>query len=280
MSGYCFPYCTKQMKNEIKLLIADDETNIRLGLQTGIDWQELGIDRVFAARDGQEAYRLCMEYKIELVLTDIRMPGLDGLELGRRLNYEPLRIVIMSGFADFDYAHDAIKLGAVDYLLKPVNIQALKELIQKLVAQIISVKNAAMALGEEGSFGLKMHQVIFGRDPTLNLSENSFSPLLVRAFAYINERYADRITVEDVARHLGKSNNYFSSCFKRSTGTSFVDYLARVRIEHARRMLRTTSMMTYEIADKVGFYDYKYFSTVFKRIVGCSPSAYRKKMEQ
>ena len=93
------------------------------------------------------------------------------------------KIVIMSRFADFDYAHDAIKLGAVDYLLKPVNIQALKELMQKLVAQIISVKNAAMALGEEGSFGLEMHQVIFGRDPALSLSENSFSPLLVRAFA-------------------------------------------------------------------------------------------------
>ncbi len=268
------------MNSEIRLLIADDEVQIRNGLRMGIDWKTIGVGAVLAAKDGLEAYRLCEEHRIELILADVRMPGIDGLELASRLSYSPRKIVIISGYADFSYAQKAIKFGAEDYMLKPVNIAELTELMRRLVREVQAEKCITRVDGERPnetmSSGLVSHQRFFGKDDHLDLTRNDFDSTLLRTLDYINCHYDEKLSVEDVAGYVGKSNNYFSTTFRKSTGYTFVDYLTRLRIEHAKKLLKATSMMTYEIAEKVGFSDYKYFSIVFKRMQGCAPTEYRK----
>ncbi len=262
-------------KTIIQLLIVDDVEQIRTGLSSTIDWYSLGIDKVYTARDGEEAYSLCNKHKIEIVLADVKMPGIDGLELGRRLCYTPLKIIIMSGFDDFSYAQSAIKMGALDYLLKPVNRAELITRIHMLVSDIVGSRCACGFEDTEEVNGLEQHQQIFGEDPKLSLSENNFNSFMLLAFNYINIHYAERMSINDVAEYVRKSNNYFSSYFKKKTGKTYTNYLAQVRIENAKRLLHYTTLMTYEIAEKVGFGDYKYFSSVFKSLVGCSPGEYR-----
>lgn len=268
------------MNNDIRLLIADDEVQIRNGLRAGVDWKAIGISSLYVAKDGLEAYRLCEEHRIELILADVRMPGIDGLELANRLTYLPRKIVIISGFADFSYAQSAIKFGAEDYMLKPVNVAELTELMRRLVREVQAEQCIQSVRGEEAheamSPGLVSHQRFFGNDENLNLTRNAFDSALLRTLDYINCHYDEKLSVEDVAGHVGKSNNYFSTSFRKCTGYTFVDYLTRLRIEHAKKLLKATSMMTYEIAEKVGFGDYKYFSMVFKRMQGCAPTEYRK----
>lgn len=268
------------MKSGIQLLIADDEVQIRNGLLKGVDWNSIGVCSVYVAKDGLEAYRICEERKIELILADVRMPGIDGLELANRLTYSPHKIVIISGFADFSYVRSAIKSGAEDYMIKPVNIAELMDLMRRLVLEIQAEKSILRLHGKETSDpispGLVSHQRFFGREEQLNLAQNNFDSTLLRTLDYINCHYDEKLSVEEVAGFVGKSNNYFSTSFRKATGYSFVDYLTKLRIEHAKKLLKSTSMMTYEIAEKVGFGDYKYFSTVFKRLQGCAPTEYRR----
>jgi two-component system response regulator YesN len=264
----------------IQLLIADDDVQIRNGLRFGIDWRKVGIETVYMAKDGLEAYQMCEENKIELVLTDIKMPGIDGLELAKRLTYHPCRVVIISGFDDFSYAQNAIRFNVRDYLLKPVKIPELMECAANLVKEIQTEKYVREMNNEESPSshypGLTIHQKFFGKDGMLDLTKNNFDSTILLALDYINCHYYEKIGVEDVARHVHKSKNYFSASFRKATGCTFVKYLTILRVENAKRLLLTTTLMTYEIAEKVGFGDYKYFSIVFHHLAGCAPSQFRK----
>ncbi len=281
----------------LKLLIADDEVHIRTGLQVGIDWDALQIEKVFTARDGSEAFELCKKHRIELVITDVKMPGLNGIELGKQLTgfYSPVKILIMSGYAEFNFAKEALKIGAVDYMLKPVNIDELIARIKEMQSEIyteISVKrahgNAAagklehedMMSANIDSKGLFYHQKHFGDDSRLSIVKNTFHPMVLMSIDYINLNYNKKISVESIAKYVDKSCNYFSSNFKKSIGMSFTDYLNLVRITMAKSMLKNTTLMTYEISDHVGFNDYKYFSAVFKKFENCTPSVYRTRNSQ
>ena len=112
----------------MKLLIVDDEMPIRKGLEHGIDWAAIGIDQVFSAENGLVALDLCHKHKPELVITDIRMPGINGLELSQQILrlYSPVRIIILSGYSEFSYAQEALKIGVADYLLKPIDEEQLR----------------------------------------------------------------------------------------------------------------------------------------------------------
>jgi two-component system response regulator YesN len=262
---------------ELKLLIADDEVHVRTGLCVAIDWKALQIGKVFAACDGGEALDLCIKHRIELVVSDIKMPGLSGIDLGRRLTeiYRPVKILLISGFAEFDFAKDALKIGVVDYLLKPVNIGELVSCVTRMRDEIYAELSVREIFPDRERKGIEYHQKVFEHDERLDIERNQFNPIILEAIDYINNHYDEKIAVDSVAGHIGVSCNYFSGSFKSEIGMAFTDYLNHIRITHAKRMLKNTMLHVCEISDHVGFNDYKYFSTVFKKLEGCSPTEYR-----
>lgn len=122
----------------MKLLIVDDELQIRTGLAEEINWFDLGIEKTYIAENGIDAVELCETHHPEIIITDIRMPGIDGLELSRQVTelYNPVNIIILTGYSDFEYAKEAIKFGALAYLLKPVNIKELTDIVIKSIESI------------------------------------------------------------------------------------------------------------------------------------------------
>jgi two-component system response regulator YesN len=127
----------------LKMIIADDEYNVREGLKEVVQWKELGIEIVADAADGQEAFELCRQLKPDILLTDIRMPMMDGLEAALKLKEleDPVRIIIISGAQDFNYAKTALSLNADGYILKPIKIHELQDTVKKVVASISMERN-------------------------------------------------------------------------------------------------------------------------------------------
>lgn len=273
------------MREKPNILIVDDEKNIRTGLQVGIPWSNVGVGNVYTAENGEEALRLMSEKSISIVISDIRMGGIDGIELGNRVSklYPKIKIILLSGYQEFEYAQSALRFGAVDYLLKPVKIKTILEKVSQIVSSMKAEyerENIDQKIVESNSLsdnkGIVQHEKFFGEDKNLSVYNNVFSPMTLLAIDYVNKYFMDAINVECVAEFVGRSNNYFSSQFKKELRITFIEYLTRVRIEQAKLLLEGTTMLTYEISDKVGFNDYKYFSTVFRKYTGLSPSQYRK----
>ncbi|UQZ82646.1 Transcriptional regulatory protein DegU [Paenibacillus konkukensis] len=132
-------------QRRIKMLIVDDEPIICMGLRCTIDWEELGVEVIGEAYDGEEALRLMEREQADFLLSDIRMDGMDGLELAEQLRqrYPDTQMIIISGYEDFGYARQAMRLGVNDYLLKPVEVDELTKVVQKLVEGIRSRGNAS-----------------------------------------------------------------------------------------------------------------------------------------
>ncbi|WJH33630.1 response regulator [Paenibacillus sp. CC-CFT747] len=118
----------------IKMLIVDDEPVICRGLRETIPWETIGVEVVGDASDGVEALERIESQPVDLVLTDIHMDGMDGLELAKELRqrYPHIRIIILSGYDYFDYARQAIRIGVEDYLLKPVDVDELMEMVRRI----------------------------------------------------------------------------------------------------------------------------------------------------
>ena len=259
-----------------RLLIAEDEELFRRELETTMPWEEWGFVLVGAAEDGAQAWDLLRERKAEAVLTDIRMPVLDGIGLIRKASEElppearPL-FVIVSGYADFRYAQDAVRLGAFDYLLKPVDDDALEDAMRRAAAELQEREHRA---------GLYRSSDI---DPVLAFFR-SYAPGRVRepsdayveaAVGEISDRYMIDLTAEIVAGRLGISGDHLARLFRRRTGYTFNEYLTRFRIRRAVELLRDPSARIGEVADLCGYADPRYFSALFRKLVGMTPSEFR-----
>ena len=236
------------MKRPCRILLADDERGIAEGLsillmQMGQPWEIVGI-----AEDGER-------YKInELVITDVRMPVMDGLEMIRRLTEEGARcrFIILSGYADFAYAQQAIKLGVRAYVTKPVDEDELAQAILSLFAE----KD-----GDARS------------DPAPGPKQDTFDRLL----EYVREHFNEDMTQQELSERFFLNPVYISQLFRKRTGMTYQNYLTRLRIDRARRYLEETDLMVYEISERVGYSDTAYFSRVFEKTTGIRPTDYRKK---
>lgn len=243
----------------IKLLVTDDEDGIRRGVAKYIELHTSRFERIYEAENGQEAIELMLKYHPEVLLLDVQMPlknGIDVMKEAERVGLHPI-VVILSGYDEFAYAQQALRLGAREYLLKPVRASDILSCLNRLVDET------------------------FGREEsTLPEEEFQSNQIVKRAVEYITEHYMENITSSEVSEAVGSSAGYLSTLFTQNLECGFVDYLNRVRVERACGYLEQSFLKTYEIAYKVGFRDEKYFSKVFKKIQGVTPKEYRNAPKQ
>jgi two-component system response regulator YesN len=244
----------------MRLLIAEDEEAIRRSIRNFIQNNTRCIDEVFEAGNGQEALDCIYQYRPHIMLLDIQMPIKDGLSVMKEASAAGLcpRTIILSGHGEFGYAQQALRCGAIDYLLKPCRST---EILRKIEA-------CADAPPEP--------------PPDPPQADAPFSPtnrLVSAALAYLNEHYPEDLTLPLVAETIGVTASYLSTLFSHNLGCCFVDCLNKLRIERSCDYFVDDRLKNYEVAYRVGFHDEKYFSSVFKKLKGVSPSEYRNSLK-
>lgn len=251
-----------------RLLLVDDEPIVRRGIQSFIDFEALSIEKVSEASNGEEALRIFKEEKPHVVLADINMPKMNGLEFAakaKEINPDA-KIALITGYDYFDYAVAALKTGVDDYVLKPVSKKDIYALLQKLIGKIQAGK-----VEEEVKSTVK--------DLTSQSTGEDDQGYQGKLKVLIHDNVGNsELSLGFLADQMGLSVGYLSGLFKKLFGVSFKEYVMGLRMKKAKILLLSTEMRNYEIADEVGFEDPNYFSACFKRFYGDSPGRYREKV--
>lgn len=240
----------------MRILIIDDEERIRRGLSRLIASQPRWTVSALCP-DADAALAYLSGHSVDVIITDIRMPGMSGLDLIQRLRAGSggqVPIIILSGYADFQYAQRAIELGVAKYMTKPTNPRELLAFLSQLESRLKPGGEAAETRQDGGEVA--------------NL-------LVARAIAYLEAHYQEKISLREVAAALYISPNYLSDLFRRHTGQTLSDYLQHLRMEKARQYLGDVRYKVSDIARLVGFTDSRYFSSSFKKLYGMRPLDYR-----
>ncbi|WP_281279832.1 response regulator transcription factor [Cohnella pontilimi] len=238
--------------------MVEDEKWVRTALRKVIGKLDLPLFIVHEASNGLEASDWLKSNEASLVLTDIRMPVMDGLALLKDIksNGYPTDVILVSGHDDFAYAQQALREGVIDYLLKPVEAEELTRCISAWIKRkeqsAPKGSSAADIIPEEMS---AVEQVLY----------------------YLETKRLYDITSAEAAKFVHLNPSYFSKLFKQTTGMTFTDYVTSVRMKEAARLLEHTSLRITEIGERLGFMDTAYFSNTFKKILGHTPSDYRKR---
>lgn len=244
-----------------KVILLDDEDTILEGLQATVPWNRYKCSVVATANNGKDGIALIRKHKPDIVFTDIRMPYLNGLEMLKELTGEfpQMQIIVLSGYRDFTYAQSAIQLGVLRFLLKPSKMEDIYEALNAAMLKLSGVPLDNRPIGpEEDDY------------------EGNF--IVSRAMSYINEHYAEKLTLQQLADYLYISTWHLCRVFKKSTDMNFVDILNKIRIEHAKKYLKETNLKIYEISRNVGYSDIAYFSKVFRSMTGMSPKQFRERV--
>ncbi|MCI9026657.1 MAG: response regulator [Lawsonibacter sp.] len=242
----------------LKVLVVEDEEMIRKGIVLAVDWAALDCVVVGEAANGAEALEAVDRLNPSLIITDLKMPQMDGLEMLRRLRERGnnVYVIILTAYDSFTYAQSALRLGAVDFLLKPFHDGDLEQAVTALRKRIGGEERADSALP-----GLK---------------RGDKSKYVLEAMDYIGAHYQDpNISISAIAQDLGISEGHLSHTFKKETDYTLLNYLTRYRVHKAMELLRDCRVKVYEVAAQVGYRDITYFSATFKKVTGVTPSEYQ-----
>ena len=245
-----------------KVFFVDDEAAMRAGIRENIDWNNSIFTLAGEAPDGEMALSLMQDIMPDILITDVRMPFMDGIELARRTRKAMpwVKIIILSGHDEFEYAQRAISIGVEDYLLKPVTSVMLIEALNKIAVRIEE---------EKEKFNLINRNQIIS-------AGSKYNDIVAKAQEYIQKNYHDEsISLHSIAKEVNVSPNHLSAIFSQETGETFINYVTRIRLEHAKILLKTANIRTSEVGYEVGYNDTHYFSHVFKKNVGMTPKEYR-----
>lgn len=396
-----------------KLVIADDEPKIRRGIENILNWNEFNIDIVGEAEDGELALEIIQEKTPDIILLDINMPFLNGLNLLQRLkeiNNKSI-VIIISGYDDFSYAQKALKFNVFDYILKPVNKKSMEEIITKAIHKLNEIKRENNYLqwinkqvtenidalkktffsewlnnklsNDEVLREMEFFNIDFGKNIGIivikivdklnieiidkkwntellefaiaNLLNDKFkesnvkfifaddkknvilvskiddmlewitlgnqleveiskylkcnviieqanvssgilkikdvyltiknnvnekkkcSPMALLTIKYIEENYySNELNINDVSDKLEVTSSYLSKLLKKETGLSFIEYLTNIRIKKAMYIMEDPTIKIYDVAELVGYSNQHYFCRAFKKVVGFSPTKYKR----
>lgn len=238
---------------QYKVILVDDEITIREGFKRLFDWEGHGCEIVGEAADGVAAINVVDTLHPDIVIMDINMPLMNGLEVIQILKrkYPRIAFIIVSGYDDFEYCRAALRLKIVDYILKPVDFEEFGEIIDNLK---ITIYKEEEELSEEKS------------------GENQ---LIFNMTGYLREHLDEENSLKKLADYFHLSPNYAGQVFKEKIGVTYQAYLTNLRIEEAKSLLLTTEKPVAEIAELVGYKDYRIFTRTFKRMEKVPPTQYR-----
>jgi two-component system response regulator YesN len=244
-----------------KLAIVDDETEIRNGLCNYFPWQQLGFTVVSQLENGLQVLEYLKDQTVDVILCDIKMPFMNGLELAKELQCRnsTVKIIFLSGYREFDYAREALQYGVKDYIVKPTKYDELIKVFSRIKADLDREKLVPAT------------PQVYSKTPEgCNYNEK----IIAIVKNYLNENY-QTATLEDAAKLIHMNPFYLSKFFKDKTGENFSDCLISVRMNKAAQLLNDIAFKTYEISELVGYSNPKNFTRTFKRYFGKTPKDFR-----
>lgn len=242
-----------------KVLVVEDEELIRKGIVLAVDWAALDCVVAAEAANGLEGLEKAEECQPDIIVTDLKMPKMDGLEMIEKLRDRgcDAYVIILTAYDSFTYAQQALRLGAVDFLLKPFHDGDLENAVLRLQKKLAKKAELPEVKLPEVRSGAKSRYVQEAMDC---MAKSCGDPSL---------------SISQIAGTLGLSEGHLSHLFKKETGITVGAYLTRCRIQKAMGLLRQGKMKVYEVAESCGYRDITYFSGTFKKMTGMSPSEYQ-----
>ena len=240
---------------KLRVLLVDDEIMIREGFKRLFDWEAHDCEVVGEAADGMEALAQIDALRPDIVIMDINIPIMSGLKVIQvsRIKHPKIAYVIVSGYDDFSYCQQALRLQITDYILKPVDYEEFGICIDNLK---ISLYEQRMAEEHE--------------------PKEQGERVLIGITRYLQEHLEEEVSLSVLAEEFHLNPQYISQLFKNEIGVGFLAYLTNIRMEKAKKLLLSTSFPIAEIAQKTGYGDYRVFTKVFKKAEGITPSQYRR----
>lgn len=239
-----------------RVVLVDDERIIVEGLRRVIKWADYNCEVVGTAGDAAEGADMIRRMRPNILFTDIRMPGQNGLAMVAALKSEfpDMQVTVLTGYRDFSYAQEAIRLGVSRFLLKPSKMDEINEALQIMTQHLDKLPPQEDA-GEEKTVA------------------GSF--LVNQAMAYMEKNYAQKLTLQAVADYCYVSQWHLSKLLNRYAGKSFYDILNAIRINEAKILLANPKLKIGQIGEMVGYADTAHFARTFKKLAGMSANEYR-----
>ena len=234
-----------------RILLVDDEILVRDAIKENIDWKGMDCELVGDCENGKEAAEFVKEHPVDIVLTDILMPYMDGMELSHFLhdNYPEIVIVIFSGFGEFEYAKQAIQYGVSEYLLKPILKEEFEEILEKML---------------ERHFAEEIKK------------QEKTGDIVQEVETYIREHVEEDLSLELLAGVVHLNPSYLSRYFKDSTGENLSNFVTRCKMEKAAWLLEHTEQKINEIMQRLGYQKSQHFAKIFREQYGVSPKDYKR----
>ena len=246
----------EQMYN---VMIVEDEHYLLEELTHTMDWEHYNCRVCGSFTNAEAAIENASNERIDLVITDIRLPGTDGLDMLRRIEHGTA--ILITGHDQFDYVREALRIGVTDFLLKPIDDNEFYIALRNAVLHLSGMRESSSSHSDSHSDSMKY--------------TDSKTRFIRFAYRFIEHHYREDVSLLEAAKNIGLSESYLSRIFKEKTGITFVEALKHHRIKTAKTLLPDPSLRIDEIAHMCGFRDSGYFCRVFKKFTGMTPGAYR-----
>ena len=273
-----------------RVLLVDDEQIERMALAKKIDRYYGDKVEIYHAVNGREAVAMCGEQKNDIVIMDIYMPEMNGVMAAKYIRKmdDECSIIFLSAYDDFEYARNAIKVRALDYLLKPCDMNDLLAVMDTALQKLDKENafNGNSISGKEQNketeiCGSNYNNVRENRPKRTDNVRNSDEQTTIKYLKeYVENNYIYDISMQEAAEEMGYSDAYFSKLFKQYFNQNFTAYLTEYRIKKAKELLSNTNHSIKDISRMVGYTDSNYFAKIFKRLVGEIPSKYRENLTE
>ena len=238
---------------KLRVLLVDDEIMIREGFKRLFDWEAHDCQVVGEAADGMEALAQIDTLRPDIVIMDINIPIMNGLKVIQlsRIKHPDTAFVIVSGYDDFSYCREALRLHITDYILKPVNYEEFGTCIDNLK--------------------ISLYEKRVSKEP-----EAQEERAIAGITRYLQEHLSEDVSLSSLAENFHLNPQYISQLFKNEIGVNFLSYLTGIRMEKAKKLLLSSALSVAEVAVQSGYADYRVFTKVFKKAEGCTPSQFRR----